>query len=510
MADEIDAGANPVAGDYFLKRSGWKVRPFTSVAENNGGDRHCVTYRDSDQSIRNSLISLVKSARRKIFIASFFLGDAELAEELVAAADRLVGGVYVISALDDRSLSRGLEELEDEGDGPEERRRDPAEHKRFDKLVGGGVYVRGHENCHAKFAVVDDEVALVTSANFTTRALAETGENGVVVHDPAEARHLARLFARLWHEGCVWEIPPISQHEKYTVERREPGQWNGTVPQPEPDSSYGVIWTDGEEQHILRHLQGIVACAQEELLLATWSLNGMSRAPKLLLDPVTQAAEKGVQIRMLVRDFNDRPHHRSDAGLFADAGVEIVPDTLTHAKGAIADGRHGALFSANFDQQHGLTSGVEAGWRLDGTPLLAEARAYFQHAMDHADAEFVRTPHQRDLHDRLLPTWKWRRWPLPRRITVRATSQAWESLASGMDEGPVLFTVNDDADVDLLAGRHRLAVLRDDTGDAFRLEVRTHEEAKPSDQRLEEWLQTRRPPSTEKRGICPAIFTAEA
>lgn len=508
MTDEIDVGANPAAGDYFLKRLGWQARPFTA-GENTGRNRHCVTYRDSDQSIRHALISLVKSAQRKIFIASFFLGDAELAEELVAAAGRLVGGVYVISAIDDRSLRRGLDELEDEetSDGPEGERRDPAEHKRFDKLAGGGVYVRGHENCHAKFAVVDDEVALVTSANFTTRALEKTGESGVLVHDAVEARRLARLFARLWHGGCTWEIPPVSQHEKYTAERRTAGLWSGTVPQPEPDSSYGVIWTDGKEHHILRHLQRIVASAQKELLLATWSLNGMSRTPKLLLDPVIQAVQKGVRVRMLVRVFNDRPHHRTDAGMFADAGVEIVPDTLTHAKGAIADGRQGALFSANFDREHGLTSGVEVGWRLDGTPLLDEARAYFQHAMDHSDAEFVRTPTHRELHDRLL-TRKLQRWPLPRRIKVQATSPAWESLASGNETGPILFTVNDNGDVDLLVDQHRLAIRGDGTHDVFRLEISSLEETKPSDERLEEWLQTRRPSETETRGICPAIFTA--
>ncbi|SNR99817.1 phospholipase D-like domain-containing protein [Actinomadura mexicana] len=505
MTDEIDVGAKTVEGDYFLNRPGWKSRPFTAGG-NVDGNRHCVTYRNSDQSIRHALISLVKSARRKIFIASFFLGDAELAQELVAAAQRLVGGVYVISAIDDRSLRRGLDELEDGdiGVGVGGERRDPAEHKRFDKLVGSGVYVRGHENCHAKFAVADDETALVTSANFTTRALEKTGESGVLVHDAIEARRLARLFARLWHEGCTWEIPPMSHHEKYTAERRSPAAWAGTVPQPGFDSSYGVIWTDGQDQHILRHLQRIVTGAREELLLATWSLNGMSRHPELLLEPVKQATRRGVRVRMLVRVFNDRLHHRADAGTFADAGVEIVPDTLTHAKGAIADSRRGALFSANFDREHGLTSGVEAGWRLDGTPLLDEARAYFQHAMDNADAEFARTPSQRDLHDRLI-TWKLQRWPLPRRMAVEATSLAWKSLASGVEAGPVLFTVDGDGEVELLVDRHRFAI-RQNGMDVVRLEISPHVEPKPSDQRLEEWLRTRGVPATGTRGVCPAVF----
>jgi hypothetical protein len=43
---------------------------------------------------------------------------------------------------------------------------------------------------------------------------------------------------------------------------------------------------------------------------------------------------------------------------------------------AIADRRHGALFSANFDTQWGLTSRVEVGCRLDGTSALSETVRY--------------------------------------------------------------------------------------------------------------------------------------
>ena len=144
---------------------------------------------------------MISSARRKIFIASFLLGDAALLDALAAAASRLLGGVYVITQLDERRLVQGLQELADSEDPGEENGGIDAavqtQKKRFDQMTRNGIYVRGHLNCHAKFDVADDETALVTSANLMTSALDFTGENGVVITDRAQVRRLARVFARL-------------------------------------------------------------------------------------------------------------------------------------------------------------------------------------------------------------------------------------------------------------------------------------------------------------------------
>src|SRR5439155_7585666 len=118
---------------------------------------------------------------------------------------------------------------------------------------------------------------------------------------------------------------------------------------------------------------------------------------------------------------------RAEAYAFAGAGVEIVPDRLTHAKCAIADGTRGALFSANFMTHHGLTGGVEVGMRLDDTRALAEAARYFEHLIAEADMTFVRDQVLRRLAeslyaDDLTPC------PLPPTVSVMVEDRHWATL----------------------------------------------------------------------------------
>lgn len=77
-------------------------------------------------------------------------------------------------------------------------------------------------------------------------------------------------------------------------------------------------------------------------MLATFSIANMAHAlpkmpaePKLLYDPVCRAINRGVRVRMLLRGRNNIHAARAEASAFAEAGVEIVPDSLNHAKGVI-------------------------------------------------------------------------------------------------------------------------------------------------------------------------------
>lgn len=499
MDDRLDLGALTVDGGYFLSRPDWRAEPYLEH-DPDATFSHCVTYRDSPQTIRAALLELIATARRKVFVASFFLGDEELTSALRNAAERLRGGVYVISAIDDRSLKRGLKDLEDK---PES---DATERKRFDELCRAGIYVRGHENCHAKFAVADDRIALVSSANFTYRALSVTGESGVLIRDLVETERLARLFARLWHSGCTWEIPPVPPGSAYTAGPRAVEPWRAEVPQPAAGPDARVIWTDEGEHHIREHLLAIVADAREELLLATWSLNKMTSHPHLLLSDVRAAAERGVRTRLLVRTFNHRPGHRAECVAFAEAGVEICADKETHAKGAFADANAGALFSANFDADHGLTSGVEIGCRLDGTAALAPARRFVRHMMDHGDAVFVRNPAQRDLQDRLLPGWQGA-WPLREHVDVIAADSEWRLLAENCGSGPVLFTSAEEGAVELIAGIQRWSLSPDEDTKAYRLMLSSAGDGISAEEYLEDWMQWK---GSGKRGFCPAVLARTA
>jgi phosphatidylserine/phosphatidylglycerophosphate/cardiolipin synthase-like enzyme len=544
-AGVLDLGARPVRGGFFLRRRSGPPDPFVPAPEAGSGEpyRHCFTYWGSEHTIQPAVLDLIAGAKRKVFLASFLIGDDALHDALVAAAQRLVGGVYVITQLDDRRLRRGLADLgQNPGVGLQSVK------KRFDQMTTQGIYVRGHPSCHAKFLVVDDRRALVSSANLMTDAFVRTGENGVVVTDPGEAERLARWFARLWHQRCRREaLPGRSYSLKKVVRDASPGgERRVTVPPPVLDGRAEIVWTDGDdgEQHILATIHDVLDRAQREVLLATFSLVGMRRDRGLLLDRIVAAVDRGARVRLLVRPRRDRDDHVADIAALAAAGVEVHGDTETHMKGVIADGRHGALFSANFDSEHGLTTGVEAGVRLDGTPALGEARRLFAHALDQATLSYALDPTHEEL-SRGLDVDGGVAWPLDRDVHAVATPEHRARFARAAREGPVLFTEPTPDRVTLHAGRTRWhlvaddpdrtddpdsaadadiadadaddrddAVGRDGTGGRdrprrprrprHRLRPAPGERHEPSAAQLQTWLTRARGPA---RGVCPARFT---
>lgn len=503
--DLLDLRAIAVPGAYFV-RNDTGDSPFVAATEPEaGGYRHCYTYGDAS-TIRQAAIELIDQAREKVFVASFRLGDKELLAALYRAARRLRGGVYVITEIGDRSLRAGLHrvsELDAVGDD------EAAQNKRFPDLTAHGIWVRGHEHCHAKFLVVDDRAALVSSANLEYRALHVTGENGVLIDDPVETDRAARFFTRLWYTGCTWEVPP-GPRGTYQAGVRRPAPSPCRVPLPGTRRAPGLIWTHDNEQSIHHALLDIIDLAREDLLLATFSLVGLAKRPDLVTEPLRRALDRGVLVRMLVRSRNNVREHRDCARLLHEMGVEVYGDPKTHAKGVIADRAHGALFSANLDAEHGIFSGVEMGVRLDGDRALADAADFFTHSMRYATFDLAVDPTQARLSDGLGARWR-KPWPLADRTGVQASDSDWQALRAAADRGPVLFQGSpDDLTLHGTGGTWHLTPLADG---AHRL-TRTAGDRAALDtaQLLETWLATRgrQPVDGMGRpvpaGLCSGVF----
>jgi phosphatidylserine/phosphatidylglycerophosphate/cardiolipin synthase-like enzyme len=501
MAEPLDISAMPVKGGFFLRKRTSAPADFSGTSA--GIYRHVYTYWQSERTIRSELEAMISGAKQKIFIASYLLGDTALLDALAAAASRLLGGVYVITQLDERRVAQGLRELAENGDpGPGNRINAAVQtqKKRFDQMTRNGIYVRGHLNCHAKFVVVDDETALVTSANLMTSALDFTGENGVVITDGIQVRRLAQLFARLWHTGCEYEARPGQAYRLSKL--KQAGHGTTDVPPPANSRSAEVIWTDGREHHILAAIQDIIASADSELLLASFGLTRLHEHHELLLDPIHAAAQRGARVKLLIRPRRDKPRHLAEATELANSGIEIYGDQRTHVKAAIADGRHGALFSANFDFEHGLTSGVEVGCRLDGTPALGDATRYLRHAIDQANLVYRVEPTHHDLNEQLDADWRLP-WPFGKHIPVAASPQEQVALARAAAEWPVLFTIQSGNELELHAGVHRWRLARRTHN---RYELSRSASARRTDSRstLTQWIAT--PAAEHGRGICATLI----
>jgi len=360
-----------LAQPWYLSRKG---EP--DAAALNDIDSLVITRPELPSSIAVELERMLYEAEERVMCCSFLLGGEEIRRALHRAVERLRGHVYVITAVDDKMLARSMEP----GGNKDMLRR---EVKRFESLTRHGVYVRGADACHAKFCVVDDRVALVGSANFDPNGLGyrkpgRSGELGLRTEDPVRVDHLKRLFRHIWLHGCGFEVPPDPDH--YSVRSRKQAK----PPLEHPPRSRPVpVWTGFGATGILEEVRSVIDQARSHLALASYSFTGMLDQPDLLISPLLRARERGVEVELFVRNRAfDLPELRP----LVEAGVQVRGDRVNHAKYVLADDGWGSLFSANFDGRHGLTSGVEAGCRLDQHEL-ADLTRYHRSVWSSATSE---------------------------------------------------------------------------------------------------------------------------
>ena len=454
---------------------------------------------DNHSTIHEALIEMIRSASERIFVASFLIGDERVIEELLRAAERRRGGVYVITALSLKVLERGLAEYEVDDSSPEERG------KYFRRLTSGGIYVRGHEECHAKFAVFDDSVALIGSANFVQRSFEWSNEIGVVVRDAVQIRQAARLFTELWYEGCTWEIPP---GRAYTVAERvktEPP----TRPGHPGHSENRLVWTNGDcNTFLLDAIQETIAVAKREIIVSSFSIVNMRENPSLVFEHLQRAIERGVSVRLLVRQRNAFRSQMADLLAASDMGIEIHGDTRNHAKVVISDRQVGVIFSANLDAVHGLTSGGEVGMRLEEPSFLLHLCRYFDHVISTANTTYNRDPTLVELDKSLSGRWR-KQWPFESQFEIHGPDA--EKFLDEAKSGVCLFEQRSH-ELWLYAGdvRATLQGLSKESGFVGVAQVESICESKPAMERLYEWMKSvhgDRKDSFPTRGFCPATIS---
>lgn len=499
MADIFDVASRPVHGAYFINTGplGQFFADMLDVPDNRHVPERLVwTRQDEHSTLKDALFEMIRGARRKVFIASFRIGDNELFEELFAAADRFCGSVYVITLVDPTSLAKGLAELEEDAGADKQTLQ-----KQFGPLVQRGLYVRGHNSCHAKFVVVDDEIALISSANFEPRAFAVTTEVGLVLRNKHEVQRMARFFARLWHE-CTWEVAP---KVTYSVAERAKTQPPFRAI-PKPNSRQCVIWTHDKEHFILDAAKEAIQGANHDLLLASYSSREMSAHRDLLLAELERFRERtDGHARLLLRAQNHVPSQRHDAEAFAALGCSVFADEGNHAKCVIADNTEAVLFSANFDAQHGLTSGVETGMRLVEPRLVRQARAFFEGLLRAAPARLVVSPSHQVLQT-LEAKWI-SPWSGPLTVPVVVSDPHWKALTGTGAKQPILFEHDADGQTVIIAGHGRYLLHDGDAHGRRRLEF-TGEETKDSSTIFEEWLLLKGKQDVV-RGVCTGAFVRD-
>jgi len=376
----IIVGPQRLTEFWFLKRSQalpkWVAPPALAPTPAAAGD---ISHLFTDDvagvpHLREALLELIGSAKQKVFFCSFLFADEQIVKALAAAAERLRGGVYVLTALKDFTpdLSDLEEDLEQRAETERNRRQRHEQNLR--RLSQAGAWLRGIKDCHAKFCVVDDEVALVTSANATSEAYTRNPENGVLVREPSVARELGRLFAGAWLYAANLESMPGGDLD---VCSRNPGPlppWAGLA----GGEPLRAVATFGQtERSLLERTLALIDGARQELVIASYSAVGLQK--HAVGAALKRALARGVRLLLVLRPRPNEDQQATCSWLLESVPPEQVcvrGHRLTHAKAIVADGHRALLWTGNLDGHHGYDNGIEVGIEFSRPEAVRLVRDY--------------------------------------------------------------------------------------------------------------------------------------
>lgn len=236
---------------------------------------------------------------------------------------------------------------------------------------GGGIL-------HAKYFLVDDRDAFVGSQNFDWRALEHNYELGARVRDPAAVGGLAAIFAADWARAGGEPAPARAPVPP-------PVSALTLVASPPELLPPGIAW---DLPRIVQLLDGATASITVELL--TYRAGGDGGPWDELEAPLVRAAQRGVQVQLLLADWSKRP--RTIAGLQKLARIPNIAVRLTtiplwsggfipfarvtHAKALVVDGKRGWLGTSNWEKDYFYKS-RNVGFIVDDPVLAGQLAAFF-------------------------------------------------------------------------------------------------------------------------------------
>lgn len=353
--------------------------------------------------IRGALLQQIVDAKQKVLFCSFLFADEEIVRALCEAAERLHGGVYVLTALGKHLRAEVLEPDADIDANTLKLQERAARHEdHLQRLARAGVWLRSAEDCHAKFCVVDDGSAVVTSANATQEAYESNPEDGLVLRDAHVARELGRLFAHVWRYLATLESTPGQRLDVHSLASNSAPRWRGLRG---AGQIRAVTTLRRDEGSLLDAAIDVIDRAKERLVIATYSFMGMENHP--VGAALARALGRNVRIDLLVQPRNHiEAQRRSLAWLcgLAPDRVRLHGHRRTHTKSIVSDGQTVLLWTGNLESRHGWDNGIEVGVVVDDHGVASAVEGWTTDVMGRRTHLALNSPSARELVDAGQPS----------------------------------------------------------------------------------------------------------
>ena len=306
-------------------------------------------------ALKSAVLDLLGEAKEVALLSSFLFADPKLESGIMDAAKKGVR-VYLLTASENRLKSERGQDSEQEMDKFEE-------HSALLRRLEGKILVRTGEDLHAKFIVTDPMSslprAILSTANFTTKALGGNPEIGISLSGD-QARDLARLFIYgFWHQaqhelmpaGRLLDVPASSVTHSYPLSLPYTASGSAT-------------------------LQKTLARVFKEMEGEAWlSCYGFDKTHPIMRD-MLGALQRGVKMHVMSRPRagGESAVKHTDALIdLVKAGAEVRAHPGLHAKALIwnhGKDTHGLVMTANLTSL-GLDQGFEVGAAVNGERAIA-------------------------------------------------------------------------------------------------------------------------------------------
>jgi phosphatidylserine/phosphatidylglycerophosphate/cardiolipin synthase-like enzyme len=363
---------------------------------------------------------MARSAERQLDLAFFYASDAglggapdperptrltELVEELEAAAAAGVAVRFLTDAGFVKTYPALLERLEASPDIEVRRYTMPVLDPDGHVIEQPGPGDPRPGAMHAKYVILDGSSVALGSANFDWRSLEHIHELGVLVHDDGTTQLVDAfqdVFDLDWHlagGGSVEDAPrPRFGADQAPVLLEAPGPgWSGGYAGYWPDtwatpvfSPRGLLPDENlwDLPHLVAAIDGADECVRVELL--TYKPTDRDGTWEALDGALRRAADRGVQVRLLVADWGKRASVLP--GLVSltllpsaevrfvtipeDPGGHIPFARVIHGKYLVADDHTSWIGTANWSRDY-FESGRNVGLLFEGhAPALGLIRIH--------------------------------------------------------------------------------------------------------------------------------------
>lgn len=270
---------------------------------------------------RDSVLDEIRGARCTIDLGMYLITDEEVFAELESAATR---GVRIRVILEQSPYGM----VGSQGDA-------------YGRLAEAGIQVKWSDPAftygHAKYLVIDRQIALITNQNFTASGFESNREFGAITTHESDVEHAQSIFDADWDGRSTEDL-------------------GGPL----------VVSPENARERVL----GLIDSAQDTVQLYAEVIRDED-----VIRALAAASARGVSVQVLLNETDD-PEVVGLLLPLQDAGVEIrILETLyVHAKTLIVDGERALIGSINYSYTS-LDLNREVGIIVDKLPLLDRVNA---------------------------------------------------------------------------------------------------------------------------------------